>query len=131
MIKIEITGNSIAEVSDKLLAIGASLRGCVTSTAFIAAEGARKPANKCKEKIEPISDEAPVAAEPVVEEPVAEKTTREISFDAEIAPLVLRLVRTKGPEAAKAVLSQFGVQRASQVDPARYEELLNRLRDAL
>jgi hypothetical protein len=131
MIKIEIIGNSIAEVSDKLLAIGASLQGRAASTTLIAAEATRKPANKRKAKTEPIFDEAPVAVEPVVEEPVAKETTREISFDAEIAPLVLQLVRTKGPEAAKAVLSHFGVERASQVDPARYEELLDRLRDAL
>lgn len=157
MIKIEVTGNSIAEVSDKLLAIGASLQRTVsydadnaarealqaqrdggkTTVGTEAAKRTRKvktPNQETEAAIAEVETGETVRSETVAEaveelnEPEAPKT---LNFDKEVAPLVLKLVQTKGPEAIKAILDQFGVQRASQIDPARFGELVDLVQDAL
>lgn len=163
MIKIEVTGNSIAEVSDKLLAIGASLQRTVSYDADNAAREALqakrdavKPEDKptvgteaakrtrkakAEEKVEvgnsPSSPEpeAPSdgqsASTPAAGEPEKAEAPKQLDFDKEVAPLVLKLVQTKGPEAIKKILDQFGVQRASQIDPARFSELVDLITDVL
>lgn len=165
MIKIEVTGNSLAEVSDKLLAIGASLQRTVSYDADNAAREAAqakrtvaedKPtigAELAKRVRKPKGEAAigagnavPGAATPQAEaaasEPTSDATSAEVppseqeapaqlSFDKDVAPLVLHLVKTKGPEAIKKILEQFGVERASQIDPARYGELVALVQDAL
>lgn len=167
MIKIEVTGNSIAEVSDKLLAIGASLQRTVSYDAdnaarealqakrdaateagkptvgTEAAKRARKP-KAVEEKVEvgnsPSSSEpeapsagqnasTPAAGEP--EKAAEPEEPKKLDFDKEVAPLVLQLVKTKGPEAIKRILDQFGVERASQIEPARYGELVDLAKEAL
>lgn len=160
MIKIEVTGNSLAEVSDKLLAIGASLQRAVPAdNAFrealeehrdlakaedkptVGTEAAKrtrkaKPAEgnaaSTAEVASPTSssepDTATAEAAPSPSEPEAPK---QLDFDKEVAPLVLKLVAAKGPEAIKKILDQFGVQRASQIDPARFGELVGLITDVL
>lgn len=156
MIKIEVTGNSIAEVSDKLLAIGASLQGRQIPVNHvgvdqIAAKAEDKPtvgteAAKRTRKAKPVEgnaastaevasptsssepDTATAEAAPSPSEPEAPK---QLDFDKEVAPLVLKVVKTKGPEAIKKILDQFGVQRASQIDPARFGELVDLITDVL
>lgn len=171
MIKIEVTGNSIAEVSDKLLVIGAALQSppqtvalgvgagnylsdlIVATRAANGAEAAKptvgteaaKRTRKQKVSVEE-GNAAPDAdgtggttqTEAAAEVPAETQTEatpaspeRAYDFDKEVAPLVLRVVQSKGPDAIRAILDQFGVQRASQVDPARYGELVGLLEEAL
>jgi hypothetical protein len=138
MIKIEITGNSIPEVADKLLAIGANLRG----NAIV--EGARAAVNAMQ--VLEVAEAAPVdptqapKSAPVAEASESQPTTREASstsapaaldFDTDVAPHVLAVVQKLGKPAAQEILSQFGVEKASLLDPARWPELVTALQDAI
>ena len=138
MIKIEVTGNTIPELADKLLALGANLRG----NAIV--EGARAAVNAMQ--VLEVAKEAPLdptpapKSAPVVEVSESQPTTTEASstpapaaldFDTDVAPHVLAVVQTKGKPAAQEILSQFGVEKASLLDPARWPELVTALQDAI
>jgi hypothetical protein len=170
MIKIEVTGNSIAEVSDKLLAIGASLQRTVSHDADNAAREAlqakRDAAKKEVAEAAPevaeeapveypmsvyleVAEEAPVDPTPTPEPSTDTSTAPEqeqnssttsnterpsevtLNFDTDVAPIVLQVVKDKGKHAVQAILEQFGVERASQLDPARWPELVVALKDIL
>ena len=148
MIKIEVTGNSIAEVSDKLLAIGASLQGRVVvnhvgtdevkpTVGSEAAKRTRKPKTPNAETQAAITEaetgetlKSETLAEAIGElnEPEAPK---KLDFDTDVAPVVLRVVKDKGKPVAQEILSQFGVEKASNLDPSRWPELVAALQDAL
>lgn len=121
MIKIEVTGGSISELSDKLLALGASLQSARTSEV----EDTPAPEPKAEEPKAP----KPKAEEPKAEEPKAEEPAG-LDFDTEVAPIVLSTVKSKGKPVVQEILSQFGVERASQLDEDRWPELLAALGDA-
>ena len=55
----------------------------------------------------------------------------ELDFDTDVAPVVLRVVKDKGKPVAQEILSQFGVEKASNLDPSRWPELVAALQDAL
>jgi hypothetical protein len=74
------------------------------------------------------------AAEPVAEDAapeVRENPVAALDFDTEVAPHVLELVKAKGKPAAQEILSQFGVEKASLLDPVRWPELVATLKGAL
>jgi pyruvate/2-oxoglutarate dehydrogenase complex dihydrolipoamide acyltransferase (E2) component len=148
MIKIEVTGNSIPEVADKLLAIGASLRSA--PTAFQPTE----PVNSItSSNIDPVMPElrevakaapvdptpapksAPVAtateSQPTTEEPSSTPapaaSASELDFELDVAPVVLRAVGSKGKAFVQDVLSEFGTERASQLAVSLWPELIARL----
>jgi hypothetical protein len=146
MIKIEVTGNSIPEVADKLLAIGASLRA---STAVLPIANGGTGAQTLEEVMEvaeaapvdptPAPKSAPVAevseSQPTTTEPSSTPapaaSVSELSFETDVTPVVLAVVQAKGKPVVEEILSQFGVARASQLDPARWPELLTALMDQL
>jgi hypothetical protein len=152
MIKIEVSGASIAEVSDKLLAIGASLQRTekpeVAEAAPINPTPAPKSARSAEETesqpttTQPSTTPAPTA---VTEEPASSGQTEasappteeksfasaELNFDTDVAPIVLQVVKEKGKPVVQEILEQFGVERASLLDPARWPELVDQLKDAL
>ena len=168
MIKIEVTGNSIPEVADKLLAIGASLQG-IKSTMPHAWSDIKPDADIILEVAEaapvdptPAPKSAPVAevsesqptttetsstpaapAEEITPKPAeiventpaapAEEITpaAELNFDTDVAPYVLQVVKEKGKPVAQEILSQFGVEKASLLDPTLWPELVQQLKDAL
>lgn len=53
----------------------------------------------------------------------------ELNFDTDVAPVVLRVVQSKGKPAVEAVLEQFGVARASQLESSRWQELIDKLEE--
>jgi hypothetical protein len=57
--------------------------------------------------------------------------SNELNFDTDVAPIVLQVVKEKGKPVAQSILEEFGVARASQLDPARWPELVAQLKDAL
>jgi hypothetical protein len=143
MIKIEVTGASIAEVADKLLAIGANLRG----SAIV--EGARAAVNAMK-AMDPVMPElgtvfvpevakTATAPEPLISETsaptpgtssssAAEPTEQPSPISAEaLRDLVLRVVKVKGRDAMVAVLDTFGAAKASDVPAAQVPELVTAL----
>lgn len=149
MIKIEVTGASIGEVADKLLAIGSSLR----KSDGVALIPATHPVN---DTVSAPEDIAPAALQEVE---VAEATPPEIielgnedtsskeevssgpnnttppagelNFDTDVAPYVLQVVKEKGKPVAQEILSQFGVEKASLLDPAQWPELVSLLKAQL
>ena len=165
MIKIEVTGNTIPELADKLLALGANLRG----NAIV--EGARAAVNAMQvmevaeaapvdptpalktvpvaEVIEslrtttetsstpaPASNTGAIAADvlssqPTTKEPSTTPAPASLDFDTDVAPHVLAVVQKLGKPAAQEILSQFGVEKASLLDPARWPELVTALQDAI
>lgn len=156
MIKIEVTGNSIPEVADKLLAIGASLQGITTTMLAEVAEAApppkpQAPSTKSSTSVESTSTGQPSApSEPEAAPPSApasptpppsasEDEELEV-VDLPIAPpaeeidlraLVLKVVVARGKPFMEDILSSFGVVKASHVEPARLHELVARCQEAL
>lgn len=124
MIKIEVTGNSIPEVADKLLAIGASLQGITTTMSVEVAETAPppKPADNATEQAPPST---PLAASTDTPAPAA--SASELDFELDVAPVVLRAVSSKGKAFAQDILSEFGCARASQLAVDLWPELIARL----
>ena len=147
MIKIEVTGNSIGEVADKLLAIGGSLRSAapVDPIKTIVVERVDPIMPEVAEMAaspEPVSEatEAPSAPATLPESgtptsgtgPTAETASpTELNFETDVAPYVLQVVKEKGKPVAQEILSQFGVEKASTLDPAQWPELVEALKGAL
>jgi hypothetical protein len=163
MIKIEVTGNSIGEVADKLLAIGHSLYSkAVLPIANGGTVAELEVAEAAPVDPTPAPKSAPVAevfesppttkgasstpaasAEEITPKPAeiventpaapAEEITpaAELNFDTDVAPYVLQVVKEKGKPVAQEILSQFGVEKASLLDPTLWPELVQQLKDAL
>lgn len=151
MIKIEVTGNSIPEVADKLLAIGASLRASAaveTPRGYTKAEMEGNAPQKTKTPksvpVAEVTESQPTTAEPsstpapvdlvseeleVVDLPVAD--THTLDFNTDIRALALQLVAKRDKAALEKILVHFGVDRASKVEPARMPELLAMIKQAL
>ena len=141
MIKIEVTGNSIGEVADKLLSIGASLLGSGTPSEPIKVDPVMpEVAEMAAENPTPTPKSASAAeaieSQPTTEEPSstpapAPSASEPLDFDKDVAPAVLALVAAKGKPAVQDILSEYGVERASQVDEDLWPELVATLRAAV
>ena len=141
MIKIEVTGNSIPEVADKLLAIGAKLRSIhIVEMANAAvdiqaeAEVAEIPARITPPKKvmpEVVVVHSSVEDEPleVVDLPVAD--TPAIDVETDIRALILKVVTKRGKPFMEDILSSFGVVKASHLEPALLPKLIDRCNEAL
>jgi hypothetical protein len=151
MIKIEVTGNSIPEVADKLLAIGHSLYSKTVLPIANGGTGAQTleeltGAKTLEELFTGVAEAAPVdptsafntgataadvlSSQPTTKEPATTPAPASLDFDTDVAPHVLALVTRSGKPAAQEILSQFGVEKASLLDPARWPELVTALQDA-
>ena len=128
MIKIEVTGNSIPEVADKLLAIGASLQGITTTMSVEVAKAAPvdpTPAPKSAPPVE-VTESQPTTTEPSSASAPAASAS-ELDFELDVAPVVLRAVSSKGKPFVQDILSEFGSVRASQLAVDLWPELIDRL----
>jgi hypothetical protein len=81
----------------------------------------------------PVEETASSSAEEKVSSGPTEATppAGELNFDIDVAPYVLQVVKDKGKPVAQEILSQFGVEKASLLDPARWPELVSLLKGAL
>lgn len=157
-IRIEVTGDSLPEVADKLLAIGSSLRNQASYEADNAVreelQAKRSAAPRKTKKVEPVTEEedagnssasadteassSPASSQDSGDEKSDSGQTApadaspsdapELDFDKEVAPVVIDAVQRLGKPAVSALLSEFGVERASEVDPSLYGELVERLK---
>ena len=124
--KIEVTADSLSELAGKVLALAAQFQ--VTSMPEQPVTPKAKPVKAAK---------APVVEEVKIEEPKTEEVKVEAAkaptydFNTDISPLVLRVAAEKGRPAIAELLSQFGVERASNVPTEQFGELLNALKDVL
>lgn len=128
--RVEITADSLAELAGRVSALAAQLQATTAPHAYVAPVPVKDP-TPAKTAAKNIAAQMAAAgfglAEPVAApaEPVA------LDFDTEVAPHVLELVKAKGKPAAQDILSQFGVEKASLLDPVRWPELVAALKGAL
>lgn len=147
MYKIEITAETLAELAGKAMSLAAKLNtGTATEAPTrlrITAAGdlvrevaeAKTPNAETQAAIEEVEKGETVKSE-TVEAAIAELNepealASELNFDTDIAPLVLQVVKDKGKPVAQEILSQFGVEKASNLDTSRWPELVAALQDAL
>lgn len=146
-IKIEVTGESIAEVADKLLAIGGSLQGRAITTAP-SEDTPEKPAEKPKPAPKPkavkeapkedVGEPAPTATEaastktekseesPATASPAA---TEVPDYDSVVSPLVLETVKRVGRDPVVALISEFGAAKAAEIPDNQLADFVSRLND--
>lgn len=158
LFKIEVQADSIPQLADRLLALGAQLSipaetglqrtvAAVAATLVSEAEPAKRTRGPNKPKPEPeveaaaekqpepktesmaAAEEAPEAQ--ATEEPESGIVAAELDFDKDVAPRVLDCVARKGRETMTGILDQFGAARASEVDKAQWPELIARLEEAV
>ena len=145
MYKIEITAETLAELAGKAMSLAAKLntgtateaptRLRITAAGDLVQEAAEAapvdptPAPKSAPAVE--TSESPQTTEEPSITPAPAASASELDFDTDIAPLVLQVVKDKGKPVAQEILSQFGVEKASNLDPARWPELVVALKDAL
>jgi len=107
----------------------------------VAAEPVGEPATAAAETASSQSDTATAQPE-MIEQPetststdvsaessASEEPAATLDFDKDVAPVVLNAVKTKGREWVQNILSQFGAERASQVDDKLFGELVAALQD--
>jgi hypothetical protein len=138
MIKFEITGHSTVELADKMLGIAGSLLAADYRRIYAARqalEGKAEVAEAAPVDPTPAPKSAPVAevseSQPTTTEPSSTPAPAALDFDTDVAPHVLAVVQKLGKPAAQEILSQFGVEKASLLDPARWPELVTALQDAV
>ena len=158
MIKIEVTGNSIPEVADKLIAIGHTLLNAAINDADnVAHEAMQTKRNAKLEAIMPeLRDE--IVFEPSVgnapseaassgeteasptatsgSEPTPTTSEPEAPAAPEVDPtylrdLVLEVVQKRDKPIVMEILERFGIAKASQVAPEHAPELVAALLGAL
>jgi hypothetical protein len=150
MYKIEITADTLSELAGKAMSLAVKLNTATESGPVV--KGAThvvtyEVAPAVVEAAPEVAEEAPAPlpssgqteAPPITEEKVSASSPTEASdaqsdtlnFDTDVAPIVLQVVKDKGKPVVQAILEQFGVERASQLDPARWPELIAQLKDAL
>lgn len=153
MYKIEITAETLAELTGKVTTLAAKLHtGSATERPAEQAQPveAEKPkAKKAAKKVEAeVAEEAPVGPTPVEAEKPAEpapepapSTTADtntaapapsaseptLDFEKDVAPVVIEAVARVGREGVSSTLAEFGAERASEVDPSQYGELVKAL----
>jgi hypothetical protein len=146
MYRIEITAETLAELAGKAMSLAAKLNtatesglGVKGATHVVTYEVAPEVAEAAPENPTPAPKSAPAAeateSQPTTEEPATtpapSASASELNFDTDVAPIVLQVVKDKGKPVVQAILEEFGVERASQLDPARWPELIAQLKDAL
>ena len=130
MIKIEVTGNSLGELADKLIAIGNSLRNSDNERIADKSYWQERKLEKAYAPPAEINPVAPAAPAPVAELPAPEATAPALTFEKDVAHVVLRAVATKGKPFVEGIMTQFGVERASQLPAERWPELITHLEEA-
>ena len=151
--KIEITAATTAELAGKLLALAAQMSDAPAPADPVMPEvkEAAKPkraAKKAEEVTEepvgePSTSETSTApsdtsnasnAQPTEQPSQTSSTTSsteppsepaaKLDFDKDVTPVVLKAVKDKGVAWVQEALTQFGVERASQVPEERFPELV-------
>jgi hypothetical protein len=110
MYKIEITADTLSELAGKIMSLAVKLH----------------PTANVERVYAPPAEINPVA--PATPAPVAELPA--LSFEKDVAPIVLRAVATKGKPFVEGIMTQFGVERASQLPAERWPELITHLEEA-
>lgn len=141
--RIEVTADTVSELIGRVLALAAEfqtaapVKGITTATSLpVAPKPKAAPAPEPEPGIEEV--EAEVVEEPAAPAPQPEPepapalaASSEIDFTAEITPRIVKVVADCGRERMAEILGQFGVAKASHLDPERLPELIAALDDAV
>jgi hypothetical protein len=149
MYKIEITAETLAELSGKVLSLasklmtGTAAEGWSTPKVAVVEQEVAKaapvdptPAPKSALVAE-VSDSQPTTTEPsstpadAEEMEVVDLPVSTLDFNRDIRTLALDLVSKRGKPALEKILAHFGVKRASQVEKAQMPELLAMINGAM
>ena len=76
---------------------------------------------------QPEESTAPTPATAAPEKVAPQPTDTALDFDKDVAPVVLGYVKSKGKPWVVAILNQFGVERASELPPEQFGELVDTL----
>jgi hypothetical protein len=112
MYKIEITADTLNELAGKIMSLAVKLH----STAEQAFTPADYPV-----AINPVAPTQPVTS---ITPAKIEEVMPALTFDRDVAPVVLRAVATKGKPFVEAAMAEFSVERASQLDATRWAALI-------
>jgi hypothetical protein len=154
MYKIEITADTLAELSGKVLSLASKL---MTGTATEAGQGVAKvaptpkPAPAAVETASSPSDT--VIASPDTTAQPETSTSNDVSaassasedeelevvdlpidtldFETDVRPMVLKVVEKCGKPVMEEILSRFGVAKASMIEPALLPELVSLCQEAM
>lgn len=147
MYKIEITAETLVELTGKVTTLAAKLNtGSATEAPpkTIEVEVEKPKAKTARKKDSPeqaeVGNAAP-SAEAVSSTSNSEQDTPSVEpakspsedepaldFDKDVAPVVIDTVGRVGREAVSSTLAEFNAERASEVDPAQYAELVTALK---
>ena len=154
-IRIEVSGDSLPEIADKLLALAGQFSKQALPFDPPAAPVEDKPKRKPKAKAEEPQDEvgnaetaqtadapsptsngepdtktAGTAQAPSDAQFLSEASDDEQDryFDANVAPVVIEAIQRGSRESVVEVLAEFGAERARLVNPAQWPELVERLK---
>ena len=152
MYKIEITADTLAELSGKVLSLASKL---MTGTA---AEGWSAPKSTMPAEVAeaapvdpiPAPKSAPAAtateSQPTTKEPsstpaasasedealeVVDLPIDTLDFETDVRPMVLKVVEKCGKPVMEEILSRFGVAKASMIEPALLPELVSLCQEAM
>jgi hypothetical protein len=147
MYKIEITADTLAELAGKAASLAAKLNTGMDGIWWQKTDAPQKLKKQLDAQLgQEVAEAAPapLPASPVeetasssAEEKVSSGPTEttppagELNFDIDVAPHVLQVVKEKGKPVAQEILSQFGVEKASLLDPTLWPELVDQLKAAL
>lgn len=149
--RIEIKAETLAELAGKAYAFAVGVQSTIASVNHVSREESASfsvpLSNMTVTHIEPeVAEEAPAplpssgqteALQPTEEKVSASSPTEasgapsELNFDTDVAPIVLQVVKEKGKPVAQEIIGQFGVEKASLMDPALWPELVDQLKAAL
>lgn len=130
MFDIHITGNSLDEIADKALALGARLSGNTsTSAPAQPAPDKPKPAKAATQPKKEPEVEAAEKQEPAAEPKATTETPAKLDFHLHVAKAVTDAVQRAGRDAVIDTLSQFGTTKASDIPEAQWPELVAALGD--
>jgi hypothetical protein len=117
MFDITIQADTPVELASKIKALAALMSGAPF------AEAADMPAETAPDATIAAPKVKAVKAKPEPEpEPVEAPAL--LDFNTEVAPTVIRIVESHGKPLVASVLEQFGVAKASEMEPALWPELL-------
>lgn len=144
--RIEINADTLNELAGKVLALAAQLNTEPLQHEYkhpaigingpimpeVAEQAAANPTS-ARKSAPAAEDPSPTSSsEPITPTAASVPSPSEpLDFDKDVAPAVLALVAAKGKPAVQEILSEYGVERASQVDDALWPELVATLRAAV
>ena len=134
--RIEIKAETLAELAGKAFAfaVGVQSAAAVKSEEVVREVAEAAPVDPTPApKSAPAAEisESPQTTEEPSTTPADAPSASELNFDTDITPLVQQVVKDKGKPVAQEILAQFGVEKASMLDTARWPELVAALQDAL